>query len=533
MSFKNGVYLDEDTYFQHKFGDVGMSFTSSGAIDGLSNGEKGNNVFSLLEYGNMKMRWSAGLYDEVSFVFVRDGKNLDVYVKASSLDRYYYVGKSDKLAETGTIQFASYNSARASGGLYDLTMKDIFYTEDIGAVVPTLATVNNATVTMDKTSYNNAEKGKLTVTAAEGYLVTAVTVNGVKKVVTATAKYEQEIMALSPVGINVSAVETVAKSTFVSVKGSVTIPEANATNYNKNGTITYTNANGIFTGTITDGNYEIKVPAGKYDVKVSTGEYKTEVTEEITAAVEGKNYALNTFDDGYFKTVTGTKMNNDNGTLKAVANGATVDTAIGNVTFTPKAQVLEMGYTIKGNMSAAIYPMFGFMIKETDAAKMARIIYTFGAGDQVGFTTNNDYSSRLGASDRAWELWKGGFIPGQTNGAANASGKGTYNADAYCNLSIKLKVDGYNLTLSIKGTNKYMSTGGWREINFEDWTTCFENLSIYDRYNAAAQSWLGELYGLDKECYFGVSSRQDMTAEYVGLASYSDFWYTVTDKTAE
>ena len=539
------VYMDEDVYLQHKFGNSSknnnLRLMSNGQQEGLSGGEAGvasGNVFDLLGR-NMKQLWSGQKWYSLSLMYVRDGVNLDVYATIPEvLDRYYYIGRSTAMPE-GVMQFASWNSARGANGIFAMTMKDFYYSEDFSDITPNLATVENATISTDKATYANAEKATITVKAAEGYLVTAVTINGEKKAVEATGEYVLEYLALNPLGINVTAVETVAQSALVAVSGTVTIPEQYAEYYDVTGTVTYENENAVYVGEITDGKYTVNVAPGKYNVTVETKEFIAQDTAEVTAAAEGKDYALTTPNQGFFKTVVGVGLNYVDGKLTHTADGAPNDVSMGDITFVPNEQVVEFGYRLKGNMSGAIYPFYGFMVKQADAERMARLIYTFGAGDQVGFILKDDWASRLGASNEPWLLWKGGFIPGQKEGQ-NLTAEGTHNDDAWVDLEFKVRVDGYKFSLWIKGTNTYMHNDGqMKTVSLDDWTLCFENIDVYDRYANGGQNCadekpstekLGQLYDPSKPCYFGVSHRQDNNSEIIDGATYQDFWFTITDK---
>ena len=261
---------------------------SNGQQEGLSGGEEGvksGNVFDLLGR-NMKQLWSGQKWYSLSLMYVRDGANLYVYATIPEvLDRYYYLGTTNAMPE-GVMQFASWNSARGANGIFKLTMKDFYYSEDFSDITPNLATVENATISTDKATYANAEKATITVKAAEGYLVTAVTVNGQKKAVEATGEYVLEYLALNPLGINVTAVETVAQSALVAVSGNVAIPEQYAEYYDVTGTVTYENENAVYVGEITDGKYTVNVAPGKYNVTVETKEFIAQDTAEVTAAAE-------------------------------------------------------------------------------------------------------------------------------------------------------------------------------------------------------------------------------------------------------
>ena len=89
------VYMDEDVYLQHKFGNSSkngnLRLMSNGQQEGLSGGEAGvasGNVFDLLGR-NMKQLWSGQKWYSLSLMYVRDGANLDVYATIPEvLDRY-------------------------------------------------------------------------------------------------------------------------------------------------------------------------------------------------------------------------------------------------------------------------------------------------------------------------------------------------------------------------------------------------------------------------------------------------------------
>ena len=167
-----------------------------------------------------------------------------------------------------------------------------------------------------------------------------------------------------------------------------------------------------------------------------------------------------------------------------------------------------MQYTLTGNTSGTIYPWIGFFVGSDN--KVARMAFGSGAGDCAHFLTKKDnYGSRTGVVGNAWEAWKAGFLTGQKAGQA-PNGKGTYDAEAAVNLTVKMRVDGYKLTLSVKGTNHYRAanSGDWLDFNSEDWVVCYE-ANIYDRY-------------------FGATHRQDAAVN--GAYKFTNISFTITDK---
>lgn len=217
-----------------------------------------------------------------------------------------------------------------------------------------------------------------------------------------------------------------------------------------------------------------------------------------------------------------------------IVGSGSSDTSFGGVTFVPNKQILEMQYTLTGNTSGAIYPWIGFFVGSDN--KVARMAFGTGAGDCSHFLTKtDDYGSRTGVTNEPWLAWKAGFLTGQKAGQA-PNGKGTYDAEAAVNLTVKMRVDGYKLTLSVKGTNHYRAanSGDWLTFNSEDWVVCYE-ANIYDRYNSdpgcsigTGKKYLDQLYSLDQACYFGATHRQDAAVN--GAYKFTNISFTITDK---
>lgn len=217
-----------------------------------------------------------------------------------------------------------------------------------------------------------------------------------------------------------------------------------------------------------------------------------------------------------------------------IVGSGSSDTSFGGVTFVPNKQILEMQYTLTGNTSGAIYPWLGFFVGSDN--KVARMAFGTGAGDCAHFLTKaNDYGSRTGVTNEPWTAWKAGFLTGQKAGQA-PNGRGTYDAEAAVNLTVKMRVDGYKLTLSVKGTNHYRAanSGDWLNFNSEDWVVCYE-ANIYDRYNSdpvcttgTGKAYLDQLYSLDQACYFGATHRQDAAVN--GAYKFTNISFTLTDK---
>lgn len=544
----DGRYFDQDMYWrwyvgvENTYAHVGMN--SNGGLLGnqawhLHDGED-NNPYdgwggdaSYGMQGGLKQKWSVGDVRAIDVMFVREGKKISKYSKYADETEWQLIGWNDnELSESEPVYFKMYNSARnpLSDAECNYSIKNWKYSTSNACSVNVNANAN-VTVTLDKETYASGENVNVTAAADDGYLVRAINVNGNRYLVDAAKTVTVKTKAFAGVNTEISA-EVVSGA--LTLTGTVTIPDTYAEYFNANsGTVTFEGPNGRFVGTIENGTYKIEAPAGKYSAKFSTGEYKLEKEVEVTSE-KSENVVLTEMDEGMFKRFAGDGLAFKDGVLRSSASGNTQETSF-NATFVPNNQILEFGYTFKGNCSGAVYPFFGMFVgNNTD--NVGRVCYTGGAGDQIYFLTSNDWTSRLAASDRAWELWKGGFIPGQGNGS-NLNARGQYWDQAYTNLQFKFRVDGYNLSMWIKGTNKWMQ-GEERNVNFEDWVCCFENLNIYDRYNTDGnanadtprRNHLNQLYKLDEACYFGVSAREDIGGFATNFAQYADLWFNIEDR---
>ncbi len=546
----NGTYYDQDMYWRWYVGtsdntvNVGMN-SNGGKFDDISGGD--NNPFdgwsdSEAAYGMMgglKMQWSVGDVRAVDFMLVREGKKISKYAKYHDDAEWIYAGCNEqKLSEDGVVYFKMYNSSRSNEDAANIsyTIKNWKYDESTSISVDVANASKNATVTTSKTTAKNGEEVALTATAGEGYLVTSITIGASKYQVAAAKTASVDAKVFGTLSSDV-VVTTVKESDLLALTGTVTVTEQYASLLNANeGSVTLTGENGKFVGFIQNGNYTVSAPAGKYTAKYSNGKLCFEKEIELTAAAT-ENVVLNQFDQDMFVKVAGDGLQYKDGVLSSPYSGSTQESAF-NMTFVPNEQIVEFGYTLKGNLSNSKYPFYGIFVKSNDG-NVGRMVYTGGnSGDQIFFIAKNDYDSRLSASDSARELWKGGFIPGQdTRGQEQLGAVGIYWNQAYTNITFKFKIDGYNLSMWIKGSNKYRAYNQDQLWSSDEWVCCFENLNIYDRYNidvgaqvGSGKDYLNTLYKLDQPCYFGPSARRDNEIINFDAVKFSDLWFNITDR---
>ena len=213
-------------------------------------------------------------------------------------------------------------------------------------------------------------------------------------------------------------------------------------------------------------------------------------------------------------------------------------TGFEGVSFVPNKQIVEFGYTLTGNLSGMKYPIIGGRIWSADNAR-AGGYWTGNNGDQAFLMAKDSWVSRLKCSDAPWLQWKGGFLCGQEDSSWDAIG--TFYADSWMNMDFKFRVDGYVITVWIKGTN-YHGGGSASNITLNDWTQCC-SINIYDRYTEAIeQGILGAdgktshtvsrdgLYKLDDVCYFGPTARVDGFVGHYCPPTFENLWFNVYEK---
>ncbi len=496
--------------------------------------------------------WKTGKW-EVAMAY--DNGKADLYLRNTAYfgtDKWYHLysdkvfqgtqneeGKTvatNELALEGPVVVGIYETQNVNTSF---VMQDIYVCTDVDSLDNQITFANT-----DKLDVHTVENGVVTVKAKEGYEISDIKIGGNSYLAQATNENGTYTLTMPGMwmvdGPATVEVITTEKANMVAISGKVTVAETFGSLYSgANAKITF--KNDLATVEVTageDGTYSIpEIAKGTYTVTATTGELKTTTQVEITGAATDVNIVLNEKDKEFYKNISGSgivKAENADELETVPGNAGTTDTAFTKQTFVPNKQILEMQYTLTGNISAVKYPWIGFFVG--DNKNVGRVVIA-SCGDQVWFLAQNDWFSRLGANEQPWTLWKGGFLAGQTKDRA-PNGVGVYDKDAKINLSIKVRIDGYKISMWVKGNNYYRlaNTGEWNDLKFEDWTLCFENLNIYDRYNtdglaanagSTAKSHVDTLYKLDQNCYFGLSHRQDnVKNDY----KFTNIAYTITDR---
>ena len=397
----------------------------------------------------------------------------------------------------------------------------------------------------DNLEVSKIENGVVTVKAKEGFEITDIKFAGSTQFAKATEENGTFTLALPTLWMveGNATVEVVTKeaSAFSAIGGTVTVGAEFAKWYSASGaTITLVGESGTVSAVAgEDGTYSIaKIANGTYKATVTNGIVKTVADVEVNGNAADKNFVLTEKDAGYYKQIVGSGIAKAADADELVFLGSnTTDISFGAVTFVPQNQILEMEYTLSGNTSGSVYPLIGFFVGDADHG--ARAIYGSGAGDCASFMLRDDWFTRKSPA-QPWTLWKGGFLTGQQEGRG-PDAHGIYDAESRVNLTVKLKVDGYKLSMYVKGYNKYRAanSGNWVEFNSAEWIACYENFNIYDFYNNdeatnaghTGTQHIGEIYTLDQACYFGATHRQDKAVN--GAYKLTNISFTITDRTAE
>ena len=519
------------------YGNSGLNYISSttaanwAVINGIENLSKGSN--------GDENGWKTGKW-EVAMAY--DNGKADLYLRNTlyfGTDKWYHLYSGNMITSTGDVL-----TGPVVVGMYETQNKNSsFVMSDFFA--STADNFDNLVefANTDALDVHTVENGVVTVKAKEGYEITDIKLGANSYFAQATNESGTYKITLPGVwmvdGKQTVSVTTVEKSNFVAIGGKVIVAENFSKYYNaKNATITFKGESGEVSATAgEDGTWTIaEIAKGTYTVTATTEALKVVTEIEITEAKADINLTLNDKAAGYYKQISGNGIvKADNADELIIVGSGSSDTSFGGVTFVPNKQILEMQYTLTGNTSGAIYPWIGFFVGSDN--KVARMAFGTGAGDCAHFLTKTDnYGSRTGVTNEAWLAWKAGFLTGQKAGQA-PNGKGTYDAEAAVNLTVKMRVDGYKLTLSVKGTNHYRAanSGDWLTFNSEDWVVCYE-ANIYDRYNSdpgcsigTGKKYLDQLYSLDQACYFGATHRQDAAVN--GAYKFTNISFTITDRT--
>ena len=518
------------------YGNSGLNYISSttadgwAVINGIENLSKGPN--------GDENGWKTGKW-EVAMAY--DNGKADLYLRNTlyfGTDKWYHLYSGNMITSTGDVL-----TGPVVVGMYETQNKNAsFVMSDFFA--STADNFDNLVefANTDALDVHTVENGVVTVKAKEGYEITDIKLGANSYFAQATNESGTYKITLPGVwmvdGKQTVSVTTVEKSNFVAIGGKVNVAENFSKYYNaKNATITFKGESGEVSATAgEDGTWTIaEIAKGTYTVTATTEALKVVTEIEITEAKADINLTLNDKAAGYYKQISGNGIvKADNADELIIVGSGSSDTSFGGVTFVPNKQILEMQYTLTGNTSGTIYPWIGFFVGSDN--KVARMAFGTGAGDCAYFLTKtDDYGSRTGVTNEPWLAWKAGFLTGQKAGQA-PNGKGTYDAEAAVNLTVKLRVDGYKLTLSVKGTNHYRAanSGDWLNFNSEDWVVCYE-ANIYDRYNSdpgcsigTGKKYLDQLYSLDQACYFGATHRQDAAVN--GAYKFTNISFTITDK---
>ena len=500
--------------------------------------------------------WKTGKW-EVAMAY-ENGK-ADLYLRNTEYfgtDKWYHLYSDNVFQETKDEEGKTVitNELAFEGpvvvGIYEtqdkntsFVMQDFYVNTDVDSLDNQITIANT-----DNLDVHTVENGVVTVKAKEGYEISDIRIGGTSYFAQATGENGTYTLTMPDMwmidGALTVDVKTVEKARMHTVGGKVTIAEKMANLYDtKNITLNIKGENGDFNITAgNDGTWSIaEIAEGTYTVTVTNGALENTFTLEVTGDANDKKTK------NYYKVMRGGSINvdleKDEFTLnpRKVGHGESqTDVSIGNRTFVPAKQKLTFYYTMKGNTSGVKYPLWGIVVKEKDGDNTGRFIHTFGASDVVGFMTIKDFDSRLNAKNAAGRdlLWGENWFCGQKENNWNAVGI-HYDED-YVDLTFKWVIDGYKASCWIKGTHKSHTPTGYREFKYDDWTLRIDSIDIKTAYtnDMGKSKFLSELYDENKECYFGVTMRQDEqqnedgTWRIDGMPTFSNGTFEIEDKQA-
>ena len=292
--------------------------------------------------------------------------------------------------------------------------------------------------------------------------------------------------------------------------------------------------------------YTATVPKGVWTAYASNGYIMG------TTLVTSGNAAQTTLDlklsdyvtkDAVVVNEKGLIFNEADGSLDIYKNiGKAQESALANISFVPKNEVLEFGYTMTGMTNrpgsvAFLYPFMGMFVQDKDGGMMR---FAWGeAGDEIRLMTKDHDNSRVALTEKPRDNndQNGGGVKGWEPFGA-PSGYYCFDAANY-KLTVKVRLDGYDLSVKFKVFKDGKDTD-WINVKFDNDAT---TLNIYDWYNKdtnvalvmlreqnTRKTFVNELYSLDKECVFGISARRDASSTDVNMAHFADIWYSITEK---
>ena len=532
------------------YGNSGLNYVSStttdgwAVINGIENLSKGSN--------GDENGWKTGKW-EVAMAY--DNGKADLYLRNTlyfGTDKWYHLYSGNMITSTGDVLTGPVvvGMCETQNANSSFVMSDFFASaaENFDNLIEFANT--------DALDVHTVENGVVTVKAKEGYEITDIKLGANSYFAQATndnGTYSFTLPTMWMVdGKQTVSVTAIEKSSMVKVGGKVTLGAAWTNAYNtENITLNIKNDENEFNVNAgADGTWSQDLPKGTYTVTFTNGALADTATLEVTGEANDKNFVLETKTKGFFKNLRGGNFNIDleKDELTFIARGradgaGATDWSIGNRTFTPATQKVELYYTLKGNTTEVAYPFWGIVVKEKNSDKTGRFLFCSGdAGDVISFQTTNDWASRLNAknSDGGNMLWGDPWFRGYADPVdGNAQwGKGsTYHEDANYNLQFKWVIDGYKASCWIKGTAVAHGPYGRKEFNESDWVLKLDNLDIKAAYEANANmaDSLKDLYDANNQCYFGITVRQDekkVDDVWVakGVPQFANFSFVVTDK---
>ena len=259
--------------------------------------------------------------------------------------------------------------------------------------------------------------------------------------------------------------------------------------------------------------YTASLPAGNY-TKVNWLGFMSDTAIAITAD-ETKDITL---DKVEYTNVTSSGLTAEaDGSLTTKNENNTHETAFTGVTFNPTKQKLTFCYTLTGmslGNKEGHYAMPGMFVMD-GSGNVMRIV-NVNAGDVIMLMAKEDYQSRM--YFQSTDSYKPFGIPTDYY---------TFSKENY-KLTMKIVVDGHKIEMYAKVADDT----NWRTIYGAD-----SQFDVYDRYannncnnGTAGSTYVDTLYGVNKDCRFGISMRRDKADDSVNLAKFSNIWYTIEDR---
>lgn len=240
---------------------------------------------------------------------------------------------------------------------------------------------------------------------------------------------------------------------------------------------------------------------------------------ELSYSVAEKNTAVNNGGLNYSAADDALHLN--------ASNYMQQDSIVGGVTFIPRNETLEFGYTLTGmrtcDAGTYYYPFLGMCVYDGEGGWMRYV--NRENGSSVGFMLAADFDSR---SIISFALNKAPFAAA-TGDYSWANDKAWVQNDSY-EMDVKIKITGYELSVWVRTSES--------KKNSQEWIPVFagsDALNVYTWYDsdewantAPRRNFIGTIYNQDKPCSFGITARRDRGQR--DDVTFSRLWFRISER---